>query len=199
MMPKLTRLCDELGISFEHCRRLRQKAIGAFHRCHNESADGWDNYGGRGIRVLFSDVRSFVVYLITLPGWDDLTLTLDRIENNGHYAPGNLRFATTSISIQNRRLSSYTKHYRPLDKTNREWVKLHYPELRRARLAKDLSMADFIAMTRLTGSVMTYVSGIELHGKTFGVGEQRLQKILDAYKTMGCSIPSQPTQIGKVT
>ena len=44
----------------------------------------------------------FMEYLLTLPGCDNEELVLDRIENDGHYEPGNLRFVTHKESAANR-------------------------------------------------------------------------------------------------
>lgn len=52
------------------------------------------------------DIRLFVEHLVTLPGYDNPELVIDRINNNGNYEPGNLRFATWSESNYNRRLPS---------------------------------------------------------------------------------------------
>jgi hypothetical protein len=75
----------------------------AFRRCTLRRHEKWDNYGGRGIRVLFADVRSFAEHLMTLPGHDDPERMLDRVDVDGHYAPDNVRWATRSESQRNRR------------------------------------------------------------------------------------------------
>ncbi len=49
------------------------------------------------------DRRLFVEYLMTLEGWDDETLWLDRTNNEGNYEPGNLRWVTSSVSRINSR------------------------------------------------------------------------------------------------
>lgn len=84
--------------------RLRGKVAGAIHRCTNESSQRWHRYGGRGIRVhdeWLANPWLFVAYLATLDGHDDPRLWLDRIDNDGHYEPGNLRFATGGASRRN--------------------------------------------------------------------------------------------------
>lgn len=92
-----------LNITDAQFRRVMNTVSGAIGRCTD--LDHKD-YGGRGIKVCeawMRDRRSFGVYLTTLPGWDDPTLLLDRIDNDGDYEPGNLRFVTSSESNHNRR------------------------------------------------------------------------------------------------
>jgi hypothetical protein len=45
----------------------------------------------------------FLRYLVGLDGWDQPALQLDRIDNNGGYVPGNLRFVTRSVNMANKR------------------------------------------------------------------------------------------------
>ena len=86
--------------------RIRQAVQGAIYRCTRPSHKNYDDYGDRGIQVLDTWVifpSLFMAYLVTLPGHDDPALLLDRINNNGHYEPGNLRFVTHVESLSNRR------------------------------------------------------------------------------------------------
>lgn len=86
--------------------RLYHQARGAIRRCSD--VDNLD-YHGRGIIVFADwtkDIKLFVEYLVTLAGYNDESLVLDRINNDGNYEPGNLRFTTWSESNYNRRLPS---------------------------------------------------------------------------------------------
>jgi hypothetical protein len=86
--------------------RIYKKAYAAIDRCTNRRNPGYKHYGGRGIRVCdewLDDCRLFAEYLLTLPGHRDRTLVLDRIDNDGNYEPGNLRFVTPKESVANRR------------------------------------------------------------------------------------------------
>jgi len=76
-------------------------------RCFNPKREAYINYGGRGIGIYepwISDKLLFIEYCKTLSGWDNLNLTLDRINNDGNYEPGNLRFTSRVIQSRNRRL-----------------------------------------------------------------------------------------------
>lgn len=73
---------------------LRQKFIGMKTRCNNLNNQDYKRYGGRGIKVLFKDANEFVNYVINDLQIDPRGLSIHRIDNNGHYEPGNIEFLT---------------------------------------------------------------------------------------------------------
>ena len=72
----------------------------AKQRCRNPKDKGYKNYGGRGIRFLFKSFEQFYRKLGRKPS---ARHSLDRIENDGHYEPENVRWATKQQQIANRR------------------------------------------------------------------------------------------------
>jgi hypothetical protein len=89
-----------------HRTRLLNRLSAAITRCHNSSAARYSSYGGRGIYVHTAwrdDKAEFLRYVQTLPGWDDPSREMDRIDNDRGYLPGNIRFATRSQNMGNRR------------------------------------------------------------------------------------------------
>ncbi len=82
----------------EHTVRIKNVVHHAIHRCHNPKTENYKAYGGRGIKV-WDEWRAhpewFAAYLCTLPGWCDTSLSVDRIDNDKGYVPGNLRWATS--------------------------------------------------------------------------------------------------------
>jgi hypothetical protein len=81
-------------------------------RCYDKNAQYYDIYGGRGI-VLYepwiNDPKAFYDYLLTLPETREQfeartneKATIDRINSNGNYEPGNLRWASWNEQSQNR-------------------------------------------------------------------------------------------------
>ena len=81
-------------------RYLVQTCWDAMARCNNSQHPWYCRYGARGIKVVFSGVREFAEYLETL-GPRPKGYSLDRIDNEGHYAPGNLRWASSKEQNRN--------------------------------------------------------------------------------------------------
>lgn len=70
-------------------------------RCNNPNAVQFKYYGGKGIRVCARWQSSFEAFLSDM-GEPPEGMTLDRIDPNGHYEPGNCRWATDAVQKRNR-------------------------------------------------------------------------------------------------
>jgi len=81
---------------------LRRIYAGMKCRCDNPKAKDFKDYGGRGIRLKFTS-DEFVDYVINTLKVDPRGLQIDRINNDGHYEKGNIRFVTAKINNNNRR------------------------------------------------------------------------------------------------
>ena len=82
--------------------RLRHVYHGMKSRCTNLNDKRYEGYGGRGIECrLTSD--EFVDYVISTLKIDPRGLQVDRINNDGHYEKGNIRFVTAKVNSNNRR------------------------------------------------------------------------------------------------
>lgn len=75
-------------------------------RCTNPHAASYPHYGGRGIRVCeqWRDLAAFVADIeAEIGARPSMRHSLDRINNDRHYEPGNVRWATRSMQRRNSR------------------------------------------------------------------------------------------------
>lgn len=108
VMPKKSSLNPLLKCKHGHTAKgIRSRTYKAWahmiQRCTDPNAKGWENYGGRGIRVCTRWRNSFKAFLEDM-GECPLDLEIDRWPNkNGYYEPGNCRWATDAEQARNRR------------------------------------------------------------------------------------------------
>lgn len=86
----------------ERLKKARAAWNNMKRRCHYPLAKQYKHYGGRGIRVCSDWQHDFEAFLkhVGLP--DDASLSLDRIDNDGDYEPGNVRWAPMDVQLLNR-------------------------------------------------------------------------------------------------
>jgi len=83
-------------------------------RCNNPNDSDYKDYGGRGIQVCdrWNDFAAFFEDMgERLPG-----LTIDRIDTNGNYEPGNCRW-TDGVTQANNKRSNRMIEYRGMEMT----------------------------------------------------------------------------------
>ena len=82
-------------------------------RCHRPSNHAYADYGARGVQVSAEwrhDFSAFAAYVAALPGYGEAGLTIDRVDCDGDYGPGNLRWATKAQQALNRRNAIFVQH-----------------------------------------------------------------------------------------
>lgn len=63
-------------------------------RCQNPRASGYKDYGGRGIHICEKWGRDFSAFVADVGRRPSPLHSIDRVDVNGHYEPGNVRWAT---------------------------------------------------------------------------------------------------------
>lgn len=74
-------------------------------RCTNPNITNYHRYGGRGVKVCFDSATEFIDYVINTLQINPKGLQIDRIDNNGNYEKGNIRFVTAKENCKNREVS----------------------------------------------------------------------------------------------
>lgn len=107
-----TKSCGCYQIKMGHDRAKQNKTHGmsshneykiycsAKDRCENQNNKAYDYYGGRGIQFKFKTFEEFYNEVGLRPSKE---YSIDRIDVNGHYERGNIRWATPKEQANNKR------------------------------------------------------------------------------------------------
>ncbi len=97
--------CNDKGYSrndyLSRCRWSSMK-----QRCFNSKSDAYKYYGARGITVYKKWVNNFPLYLKYVNDLDNAYVdgySIDRIDNDGNYEPGNIKWSTKVEQMNNKR------------------------------------------------------------------------------------------------
>jgi hypothetical protein len=121
--------CDECRAGWAAYQRAHKKRTedtishthrGMKERCYNPNSRSYADYGGRGITVCndWQTLRGFRAYIEANLGPRPEGFTLDRIDNDGNYEPGNVRWASRHEQRMNSRPKTKKAHQNhPLNKS----------------------------------------------------------------------------------
>ena len=118
-------------------------------RCTNPARASYRLYGGRGIKVCRRWRESFTAFLEDVGRRPGADYTLDRINNDGDYEPGNCRWTTGDVQANNTRSNRYIT-WEGESLTVRQWAKRlgMPPETLYARLNKGWPPARILSTKR---------------------------------------------------
>ena len=93
-------ICNKADKKYKHEHPEVVAYANAKQRCTNPNKWNYKNYGGRGIQFKFNSFEEFEAELGPRPSGK----SLDRYpDNDGHYEPGNVRWATPKEQRSNQR------------------------------------------------------------------------------------------------
>ena len=90
--------------------KVYQTWVGINRRCTNPNYAAFHRYGGRGITVCDEWAVSFDAFYSHVGDPPSAKHTLDRIDNDRGYEPGNVRWATRKEQANNRSTNVYLEH-----------------------------------------------------------------------------------------
>jgi hypothetical protein len=106
-LGKTTNCKCQRGVKYNHDPRaklLGDRYDALKQRCRNTGTKVQQNYGARGIKNNFKSREHFIKWVMkNLPHETYLGVEIDRIDNDGHYEPGNLRLLTSLENLSNTR------------------------------------------------------------------------------------------------
>lgn len=92
-------------------------------RCFNPKDEGFSDYGGRGITMCDEWKNSFEAFYNYVGKKPEGKYSMDRINNEGNYEPGNVRWATDIEQANNKRNNRIIE-YKGEKKTISEWAEI---------------------------------------------------------------------------
>ena len=129
---------------------IAQIMRGAKKRCTKPTAVGYAHYGGRGIEFRFESTAAATQWVMQHLGPRPDGCSIDRIDNNGHYEAGNLRWATWSQQARNKRAYKGSAHGHRL-----QWLCIQRPDYSYEGLRKYIKLgwtdAEIIALSKPKG------------------------------------------------
>ena len=125
------------------------------NRCQDKKAVGYFHYGGRGIIVCeeWQDYMTFKQW--ALANDYDKDLTIDRINPNGNYEPGNCRWVTWKVQANNKRNTTWLTLGKKTHSIH-EWSDILNIHVNTLRWRKEHGWSDEEALTIPAGTIRSY-------------------------------------------
>jgi hypothetical protein len=132
------------------------------NRCFNPRIPAFRNYGGRGITVCLPWEISFAQFFSDIGPAPSRRHTLGRVNNDGNYEPGNVRWETWTEQQKNRRKPSHRVIRGHVAKPGDAWRS-------QQRRAGWVTLADASAETGIaTSTLRSWVAAGKLQSKKVG-------------------------------
>ncbi len=155
-------------------------------RCLNPKDPSYDYYGGRGITVCEEWQEDFMSFFDDMGPRPSGKHSLDRVDNNGDYEPGNCKWATKQEQTHNRRVRAHSTNYTGVHLDNktkryRVYLKNNYKQIyigtfdteREAVVARDKYI--------ITNNLPHQLSPMFLIGYKRGAGNERMGRNRSGY------------------
>jgi hypothetical protein len=114
-LKKTTGCACQKGVKYNNDPRARVLGVRysvMLSRINIPTCPAYPNYGGRGIQNKFTSREHYVRWVLeNLPHPTYKGVQIDRINNDGHYEPGNLRLVTSAENLRNSRKNRWIEFF----------------------------------------------------------------------------------------
>jgi hypothetical protein len=141
-------------------------------RCFNSKMTGYHNYGGRGITVCDRWANSFENFYADMGDPPEKNMSIDRIDNDGNYEPGNCRWATLEEQGRNKRTTRFLT-FEGKTQTIKEWAAEKRIVLGtiNSRLARGHSVEEALSVGFLGKGIPRKIPTLIINDEAFSIKE----------------------------